>query len=328
MISSNTLGGIGAFDTLPRDRLFVVLSRIAALVLLVAVLSAISPSFLTWSNFITVTRQASLQFMLAAGLTIVVLAGGIDLSIGAVLGLAACVAAYLMKAGHIGTGAVAALAIGAAFGALNGLLVTRVRIPAFIATYGVLWIANGFTHGFMKGDVIYGLPAGFRYIATGFIGGIPVPVVIAGAMLGLLALMLHRTPLGRSIYAIGGNPAAARLSGMPIMRRIVTIYTLSGLLAGFAALVVIARINSADATVSDDLLLPALAAVCLGGTSLFGGVGGIGGTAIASLILALVLNGMNIVGVATFWQQGVMGLIIIVSVIADHLAGALTSRQR
>lgn len=326
-MTTHTLGRIGVLDSLPRERLFVVLSRIAALIILVAVLSAISPSFLTWSNFITVTRQASLQFLLAAGLTIVVLAGGIDLSIGAVLGLAACVAASLIKAGHIGTGIAAALAIGAAFGVLNGVLVSRVRVPAFIATYGVLWIANGFTHGFMKGDVIYSLPAGFRFIATGFIAGIPVPVLIAAALLALLALMLHRTPLGRAIYAIGGNPAAARLSGMPIARRIVTVYSLSGLLAGFAALVVIARINSADATVSDDLLLPALAAVCLGGTSLFGGVGGIGGTAIASLILALILNGMNIIGVATFWQQGVMGLIIVVSVIADHLAGALSARQ-
>jgi ribose transport system permease protein len=327
-MTTHTLERIGVLNTLPRERLFVVLSRIAALIILVALLSVISPSFLTWSNFITVTRQASLQFLLAAGLTIVVLAGGIDLSIGAVLGLAACVAAYLVKAGHIGGGVMAAMAIGAAFGVLNGLLVTRVRIPAFIATYGVLWIATGFTHGFMKGDVIYNLPSGFRFIATGFISGIPVPVLIAAAVFALLALMLHRTPLGRAIYAIGGNRAAARLSGMPINRRIVTIYALSGLLAGFAALVVIARINSADATVSDDLLLPALAAVCLGGTSLFGGVGGIGGTAIASLILALVLNGMNIVGVATFWQQGVMGLIIIASVIADQLAGGLTARQR
>jgi ribose transport system permease protein len=191
----------------------------------------------------------------------------------------------------------------------------------------MLWIAHGLGYVFMKGEVIYGLSDSFRFIGAGFVGPIPVPVLIAIALLIALHLMLHKTVLGRSIYAIGGNPSAARLSGMPVKRRLITVYALSGLLSGFAALVVIARVNAADSSLGEDLLLPAIAAVCLGGTSLFGGVGGIVGTAIGSLILALVVNGMNLLGVQTFWQSGVMGGIILASVLADQLGGARLVRR-
>jgi len=139
-------------------------------------------------------------------------------------------------------------------------------------------------------------------------------------VLGLLHLMLHRTPLGRAIYAIGGNPTAARLSGMPVQRRLVAVYALSGLLAAVAGLVVIARINAADSGTGEDLLLSSIAAVCLGGTSLFGGYGGVAGTAIGSLLLALVVNGMNLLSVQTFWQAFVIGAMMILSVLADQLA--------
>jgi ribose transport system permease protein len=132
---------------------------------------------------------------------------------------------------------------------------------------------------------------------------------------------MHRTPFGRGIYAIGGNPIAARLSGMPVQPRLVAVYALSGLLAGFAGLIVIARTNAADVSLGEEQLLPAIAAVCLGGTSLFGGVGGVAGTAVGAIILAMVLNGMNLLGVKTFWQAGVLGLIILMSVMADQLLG-------
>ena len=205
---------------------------------------------------------------------------------------------------------------------MSGALVTYGRIPAFIATYGMLWIAHGLGYVFMKGEVIYGLPEAFRFIGAGFLGPIPVPVIVAALLLVVLHVMLHKSVLGRSIYAIGGNPTAARLSGVPVQRRLIAVYALSGLLSGFAALVVIARINAADSSLGEDLLLPAIAAVCLGGTSLFGGVGGIAGTAVGSFILALVVNGMNLLGVETFWQNGVMGGIILGSVLADQLMGS------
>jgi ribose transport system permease protein len=139
-------------------------------------------------------------------------------------------------------------------------------------------------------------------------------------------VLLHRTPLGRGIYAIGGNPVAARLSGMPVERRLVIVYAQSGLLSAFSSLIVIARTNAADVSLGEEQLLPAIAAVCLGGTSLFGGVGGVAGTAVGSIILALVLNGMNLLGVKTFWQAGVLGAIILVSVLADQLVGQRINR--
>jgi len=308
----------GLFD----HTIFVAVSRVAAIAAIVIALSLLSPQFLTWGNFINVTRQASLQFMIAAGLTIVVLTGGIDLALGAILGLAACLSASLISQGHVAWGIASALLAGLAAGTVSGALITYGRIPAFIATYGMLWVAHGLGYVFMEGEVIYGLPQPFRFIGAGFVGPIPVPVIVAAALLAVLHVMLHKTVLGRSIYAIGGNPGAARLSGMPVKRRLITVYALSGLLSGFAALVVIARINAADSSLGEDLLLPAIAAVCLGGTSLFGGVGGIVGTAIGSFILALVVNGMNLLGVETFWQNGVMGGIILASVLADQVGGS------
>jgi ribose transport system permease protein len=309
------------WPSLHTDRLFFAVSRLIALTLLVVALSILSPYFLTWANAINVLRQASLQFIMSAGLTIVMLTAGIDLSIGAVLGLSACIAASLISGGSIVLGIAAALGAGLACGLVNGVLVTVGRIPPFIATYGMLWIAFGLGYVFMKGEVIYGLPEGFRLIGAGFVWGIPVPVILAAALLVALHVLLYKTVLGRAIYAIGGNPDAARLSGMPVTRRLITVYGLSGLLSGVAALIVIARLNAADSSVGEDLLLPAIAAVCLGGTSLFGGVGGIMGTAVGSIILALILNGMNLLGVQTFWQNGVMGTIILLAVLVDQLGG-------
>jgi ribose transport system permease protein len=272
-------------------------------------------------------RQAVPLFIMSAGLTLVVLTAGIDLSVGSVLGLCACLAASLISAGHPELGILSALGAGLGCGLINGLLVAYARIPAFIATYGMLWIANGLAYVFMQGEVIYGLPAEFRVIGTGMIGPIPVPVVIMFALLLVLGIVMHRTPFGRGVYAIGGNPVAARLSGMPVQRRLVIVYVLSGLMVSIASLVVIARTNAADVSLGEEQLLPAIAAVCLGGTSLFGGVGGVVGTAVGAIILAVVLNGMNLLGVKTFWQAGVLGLIILLSVLADQLVARRINRS-
>jgi ribose transport system permease protein len=290
-------------------------------------LAALSPHFFTWTNLINVLRQASLQFLLSAGLTLCILTAGIDLSVGAVLGLSACLAAALIAGGHLWWGMLAAPAVGAACGLGNGVMVAYARLPAFIATYGMLWIAHGLAYVFMKGQVIHGFPQGFRFVGAGFVGPIPAPILAALLVLMALHGMLHYTRLGRAIYAIGGNPRAARLSGMPVQRYLAVVYGLSGLLAAFAGLVVIARVNAADSGTGEDLLLPAIAAVVLGGTSLFGGSGGIAGTAIGSLILAVVVNGMNLLGVKTFWQAFVMGTIVIVSVLADQLAIGRANRS-
>jgi ribose transport system permease protein len=308
------------------ERLFLATSRVAGLLTLCMVLVVLSPHFLTWQNLINVVRQAAIQFLLSAGLTLCVLAGGIDLSVGAVLGLSACLGASLIAGGSTAGGIVAALAVGAACGLVNGGVVAYVRIPPFIATYGMLWIAHGLAYVFMQGEVIHGFPPAFRFVGAGYAGSIPTPILVMAVVLALLHGVLHRTRLGRAIYAIGGNPAAARLSGMPVQRWLVTVYALSGLLSALAGLVVIARVNAADAGTGEDLLLPSIAAVCLGGTSLFGGYGGVVGTAVGALILALVINGMNLLGVQTFWQAFVVGAIVIASVLADQLAGGRVGR--
>jgi len=301
------------------ERLLLVVSRVAAIVVLAVVVAALSPHFLTAGNLLNVLRQAALQFVMTAGLTLCVLTGGIDLSVGAVLGLSACLGASLIAGGHVAAGIAAALGAGIGCGVLNGVLVAYVRLPAFVATYGMLWIAHGLGYVFMRGEVIHGFPPGFRQLGAGFVAGIPVPVVVMLVLLVLLHVVLRHTPFGRAVYAIGGNPVAARLAGMPVQRRLVAVYGLSGALAAFAGLVVIARVNAADSGIGEDLLLAAIAAVVLGGTSLFGGVGGIAGTAAGSVILALVVNAMNLLNVKTFWQPFVFGTIVILAVLTDHL---------
>jgi ribose transport system permease protein len=237
------------------------------------------------------------------------------------------VGASLIAGGQVALGVTAALATGLVCGAANGWMVAYVRIPAFIATYGMLWIAHGLGYVLMKGEVIHGFPAAFRVLGAGFWGPIPVPVLVMLATIAVIYLVLRATRFGRYLYAIGGNPVAARLSGLSVKRTLVGVYATSGLLAAFAGLVVIARTNAADSGTGEELLLPAIAAVCLGGTSLFGGHGGIVGTAVGALILALIVNGMNLLGVATFWQALVMGVIVILAVMADLLMGGQTARR-
>ena len=308
---------IAAVQRMPAEVAFVIFTRTAFLAALVVLLAIVSPHFLTTDNMVIVLRQAALQFLMAAGLTLVVITGGIDLSIGAVLGLGACLGAGYIAGGSVLLGVAAALGAGLACGLVNGALVAYVGIPAFIATYGMLWVAHGLGYVFMKGEVIHGFPAAFRTLGAGFVGGIPVPVLIGAGILIALHVVLHLTRFGRALYAIGGNAVAAKLSGMPTKRYLVGVYALSGVLAAFAGLVVIARVNAADSGTGEELLLTAIAAVCLGGTSLFGGAGGVVGTAIGSLILALVVNGMNMLSIATFWQAFAMGVIVILAVFAD-----------
>lgn len=308
---------IAALPRLSAEVAFIIFTRIATMAALVALLAIASPHFLTSDNLVIILRQAALQFLLSAGLTLVVLTGGIDLSVGAVLGLSACVGAALIVKGLLFWGIAAALLVGLTCGLVNGWMVAYVGIPAFIATYGMLWVAHGLGYVFMKGEVIHGFDPAFRGLGAGFWGGIPVPVLVAAGLFAALQIVLHLTKFGRALYAIGGNPDAARLTGIPVKRHLVTVYGLSGLLAGFAGLVVIARVNAADSGTGEELLLAIIAAVVLGGTSLFGGVGSTMGTAAGALILALVVNGMNMLSIPTFWQAFAMGAIVILAVLAD-----------
>ena len=298
--------------------------RLTAVALIGVALSLTSESFLTVANVLNVFRQASLTFLIASGLTLTILTAGLDLSVGANVGLSACLAATVMQStGSVLLGAATGLVFGAGVGIVNGLMITMLRLPPFIATYGMLWTLNGVTYWFMGGDTIHGFSPGFRALGSGYWLGVPIPIYL---MLGLLlagAVFTRYTTLGHDVYAIGANREAARLSGVPVRSRINLVYVLSGAMAGLAAVVYLARLNSAEADIGEPLTLPAIAAVLIGGTSLFGGVGSLAGTLVGALTLTLVVNGMNLLAVDASWQPLVTGVIVLLAVWID-----VVTRQR
>jgi ribose transport system permease protein len=292
--------------------------RLLGIALIGLALALSTETFLTSSNLLNVLRQASLVFLSASGLTLVIVGGGLDLSIGANLGLSACLAAAVIKSsGALTLGIGAGLACGTAIGLLNGLLVTQLRLPPFIATYGMLWMLYGVNYWYMQGDTIYGFPGEFRSLGSGNLLGVPIPVYLMA--LGLLAggAFTRYTTSGHEVYAMGANAEAARLSGIPVTSRLILIYTLSGAMAGLAGVVYLARLNSAEAGIGDPLFLPAIAAVLIGGTSLFGGSGGLMGTLVGAVILTLVSNGMNLLSISSNWQPLVTGIIILLAAWMD-----------
>jgi ribose transport system permease protein len=299
----------------------VIVYRLAGLLAMCLALALATESFLTTANLLNVLRQTSLLFLIASGVTLVIVAGGLDLSIGANMGLSACLAAAAIKAsGSISAGLVAGLLSGTAIGVLNGLMVTSLRLPPFIATYGMLWMVYGVNYWYMAGDTIYGFPESFRSLGSGYLWGIPIPVYLMAASLAAGGIFTRYTTYGHEVYAIGANSEAARLSGIPVRSRLLLVYTLSGAMAGLSGVVYLARLNSAEAGIGDPLLLPAIAAVLIGGTSLFGGAGGLSGTLIGALILTLVLNGMNLLAINANWQPLVTGMIVLLAAVIDALS--------
>jgi ribose transport system permease protein len=294
--------------------------RLLAVVALCTVLSLMSDAFLTTGNILNVLRQAALIFLLASGLTLVILTAGLDLSVGANVGLSACLAASAIQAtGSAFLGAAAGLVSGCAIGLGNGLLVTALRLPPFIATYGTLWVIHGLTYWFMAGATIHGFPPAFRALGSGYWLSVPIPVYLMFIFLAIGIGFARYTTWGQEIYAIGANPVAARLSGVPLSRRLALVYTVSGAMAGLASLIFLARLNSAEGDIGEPLTLPAIAAVLIGGTSLFGGVGTVTGTLVGALTLTLVLNGMNLLAIDANWQPLVTGAILIMAVALDVL---------
>jgi ribose transport system permease protein len=292
--------------------------RLLAVIAICVALSFATDAFLTQGNIINVLRQAALLFLIASGLTLVILTAGLDLSVGANLGMAACVVATVLKTtGSPVLGMLTGVACGLTVGFANGLMVTALRLPPFIATYGMLWVVHGLSYYYMSGGTIYGFPPGFREIGSGYFLSLPIPIYLMLLFLFAGWLFTQRTVWGREIYAIGANPTAARLSGIPVARRLLLVYSLSGAMAGLGALVYLARLNSAEADIGEPLLLPAIAACLIGGASLFGGVGTISGTLIGAIILTLVLNGMNLLQVNANWQPFITGTIVLIGVWID-----------
>lgn len=292
---------------------------VIAFVVLMAVLSLLSPSFLTVSNVLNIARQVSINAILAAGMTFVILTAGIDLSVGSVLAFSGAILAGLLASGKpfavsIGAG----LALGALLGLLNGIVVTKGRVQPFIATLAMLTIARGATLVYTDGRPITGLPDAFVWLGAGDVGRIPVPVIIMGLVFLVAHLILTSTVLGRYVYAIGGNEEAARLSGVNVIAYKTLVYGISGFLSAVSAVILTARLNSAQPTAGSGYELDAIAAVVLGGTTLAGGEGSIGGTLLGAFIIGVINNGLNLLNVNPFYQQVVKGAVILLAVLLDR----------
>ena len=310
-----------------------------ALILLATYLSLASPYFFTVSNLLNVSKQTSITAILAVGQTLVILSAGIDLSIAAVAALAASVAAVLMTQrlefaglaiGPVGfwAGLAIGLSVGALAGFINGMVITRGRIPDFIATLGSMAMFRGIALLVTDGlpvpshltatELRGNLPDQLIWMGSGSIFGVPAAALIALGI-GLLGwFILRYTALGRAIFAVGGNREAARISGINIDRTKVAAYALAGFMAGVAGLVLSGRLNSANALMAEGEELRSIASVVIGGTNLFGGEGGAIGSLIGALIIGVLGNGLNLLDVSAFWQRVIHGMVIILVVIFDQ----------
>ena len=294
------------------------LGTLAGLLTLCVILWAATPHFLTVSNLLNVLEQTALNAVVAVGMTFVIISGGIDLSVGSVLALAGICLALALEAGVPAPAAIGlALVVGTGCGLINGVLITRGRLPPFIATLGMMSVARGVALMLAEGRPISGFSEGFRAIATERILAIPGPVLITIVIYAVAHFVLTRTVFGRTTYAIGGNEEAARLSGVQVLFHKTAVYGVAGLTSAAAAVVLTARLNSAQPTAGTMYELDAIAATVIGGSSLLGGEGTVTGTLIGALIMGVLRNGLNLLNVSSFLQQVVIGVVIIGAVLVD-----------
>jgi ribose transport system permease protein len=294
---------------------------LVAFIVLIVVGALQSEHFLTAENFANVARQASIAGILGIGMTFVILTAGIDLSVGSILGIVAIVYASILAGGVPWPLAILlALGLGAFVGALNGLGITRGGVQPFIMTLAMLVIARGvtLTYSDAKPIRVGEAASSIAWIGNGSVAGVPVPFIIFIGIAAVSWFALRNTPFGRSVYAVGDNVEAARLSGIPTRRVIFSVYVISGLCAAVSALIVVARLGAAEATQGEGFELDAIAIVVIGGTSLFGGQGGIGGTLVGAGIVAAVNNLLNLLGVPPFSQRIAKGLIILGAVLFER----------
>ncbi len=313
---------------LDRSKLAKFQSTIALLILCIG-LTILSDKFLTVDNGWNVLRQISVNICISVGMTLVVLTAGIDLSVGSILAFSGAVAAGLLKSGIsfpgndlfigftlLGT-VLAGIATGSFLGFFNGWVITKFKVPPFVATLAMLTVARGFTMLWTKGYPISSLGTDFAYIGTGWFLGIPVLVWIAVVVVIAAMIISNKTALGRYIYAIGGNENAAKLSGINIDKVKIIVYTLAGALAAIGGIMVTSRLDSAQPNAGMSYELDAIAAVVIGGTSLSGGRGTIIGTVLGAIIIGVLNNGLVLLDVSPFWQQVVKGMVILLAVMID-----------
>ena len=301
-----------------------------ALILMIAAFGLFADGFFTWGNCRTVMMQISVNLCLSVGMTLVILTGGIDLSVGSVLAFSGAIMAGLLKSGlaieglnlYVGVTVLGAVCggtlVGASLGLFNGLMITRFKVPPFVATLAMLTIARGATKLYTGGEAITGLGDSFAQIGSGRLMGLPNQALIAALIVGVAAILLKRTRFGRHVYAVGGNEEAAKLSGLNVNRIKLKVYGMAGALSAVGALMVTSKLNSATPVAGEGYELDSIAAVVIGGTSLSGGRGSVFGTVLGALIIGVLNSGLVIMGVDPFWQKVIKGFVILLAVVIDR----------
>ncbi|WP_319469040.1 ribose ABC transporter permease [uncultured Trichococcus sp.] len=297
------------------------LGPLLALVVLVIFVTIMNPNFLAPANLLNLLRQVSTNALIAFGMTFVIITGGIDLSVGSTLALSSALMAGMIASGlnpvlAMGIG----LLLGAFLGACNGVMITKGKMAPFIATLATMTIYRGLTLVYTDGNPITGIGDSFifKYMGRGYLFGIPFPVVVMLLFFGVLYVLLHKMTFGRKTFALGGNEKAAFIAGIKSDRIKIAIYSISGLMAAVAGIIITSRLNSAQPTAGNAYEMDAIASVVLGGTSLSGGRGRLVGTLIGALIIGTLNNGLNLLGVSSFYQQVVKGVVIIIAVLLDR----------
>lgn len=299
------------------------LGPVLALIVLALITTVMNPSFLDPNNLLNLLRQVSINGLIAFGMTFVILTGGIDLSVGAILALTSALSAMMITSG---VPTLIAMLIGIIFGGrlggLNGLIITKGGAAPFIASLATMTIFRGATYVFTNGNPITSKAMNnsfiFQFIGRGYFFGIPVPVIIMLISFFILYILLHKMTFGRKTYALGGNEKAAFVSGIKVNITKTWIYVISGIMSSAAGMILISRLSSAQPDAGTGFEMDAIAAVVLGGTSLAGGRGRIFGTLIGALIIGTLNNGMNLIGISSFYQQIVKGIVIIIAVLLDR----------
>lgn len=291
-----------------------------AFLVIFIVFSLLNENFLSINNVLNIIVQSSIIAIIAVGQTMVILTSGIDLSVGSIVGAVGIGIGLMMVAGvSIPVAVVTGVFMGAIFGVINGVIISYGRVPAFITTLGMMGIARGFGLAMNEGKPVAGLPLEFEKIASASIWGIPSFVFYTLFIYVIMFVVLERTKFGRHIYAIGGNRDAARLSGVKVKVVEMIVYLFSGLFAGLGSVLLTARLNYATPVAGNGYELDTIAAVVIGGTALSGGQGRIIGTLVGALMLGILRNGLTIVNVSSFFQQIIIGAVIIIAVFADKL---------
>ncbi len=298
-----------------------IIVALLVLCIFLAVNPLTSSSFLTQKNVFNVLRQISTNLYLACGMTMVIILGGIDLSVGSIIAMSGCVAAGCVSRYNLPL-AVALLCgvlVGLVVGMFNGYVISSTTIPPFIVTLATMNIAKGLAYVYTGGSPVRVVTKEWQFVGAGYIGPVPTPVVLLVIVLLVTAIIMNKTKLGRHLYAVGGNAQAAEFSGISVAKVKFLVHTYSGIMAGLAGIVLASHMYSGQPTAGDGAEMDAIAAVVVGGTSMAGGSGKIGGTIIGGLIIGVLNNGLNLMNVNSFWQYVVKGCVILLAVYLDYI---------